>query len=164
MDKNDKIKLENLLCFPLYVAAKEIVREYNTSHALEKAEITYTQYITLLAIWEKKNASVKELGNMLSLDSGTLTPVLKTLENGGYLTRRKNTVDKRILEITITDLGERFMEEVNDVPITIAKNFNLSLEESIQLYALLYKFLGKDICSSDIDLVQSIVENDDKVE
>ena len=81
MDNYDKLKLENQLCFPLYVCSKEIVKKYK--EYLDKIDLTYTQYITMMVLWDKKNINVKELGENLYLDSGTLTPLLKKLETKG---------------------------------------------------------------------------------
>ena len=103
-DRYDALKLENQICFPLYVCAKEIVNAYKPY--LDELDLTYTQYITMMALWERKELRVKELGKCLYLDSGTLTPLLKRLEQKGYVTRRRGRADERDLIVTVTDSGE----------------------------------------------------------
>ena len=92
VDKYASLKLENQLCFPLYAVSKEIIRRYKPS--LDKLDLTYTQYITMMVMWEKKQVNVKELGEKLLLDSGTLTPVLKKLEHKGYITRERSRASR----------------------------------------------------------------------
>ena len=98
-DKYDAIKLENQICFPLYACAKEIVRRYKPF--LDELDLTYTQYITMMVLWEEKEMNVKELGKRLYLDSGTLTPVLKRLEQKGLVIRKRNSKDERVLMIKL---------------------------------------------------------------
>ena len=114
MDKYDCLKLENQLCFPLYACSKEIVRRYKPF--LDELDLTYTQYIAMMVMWEKKKTNVKELGECLYLDSGTLTPMLKKLEQKGYLTRRRSTEDERNLMVEITEDGEKLREQAVTIP------------------------------------------------
>ena len=100
MGKYDSLKLENQICFPLYAASREIVKQYHPF--LTEIDLTYTQYITLMVLWEEKKISVKELGQKLFLDSGTLTPVLKTMESRGLITRKRSEKDERVLIVEIT--------------------------------------------------------------
>ena len=100
-DKYDVLRLDHQLCFPLYACAKEIVRRYKPF--LDEIGLTYTQYITMMVLWEKKQVSVKELGESLFLDSGTLTPLLKKMEQKGLLTRERSKEDERVLLVTITE-------------------------------------------------------------
>ncbi len=137
----DSLKLQNQLCFPLYAASKEVIRKYKP--ILEKLDLTYTQYITMLVLWEKSNINVKTLGGMLFLDSGTLTPVLNKLEYKNYIKKITNDKDKRNLVIEITDEGRALKERATSVPTEIGKCINLTREESIELYKLLYKMLGE---------------------
>lgn len=137
----DSLKLQNQLCFPLYAASKEVIRKYKP--ILEKLDLTYTQYITMLVLWEKSNINVKTLGEMLLLDSGTLTPVLNKLEYKNYIKKITNDKDKRNLVIEITDEGRALKERAISVPTEIGKCINLTREESIELYKLLYKMLGE---------------------
>lgn len=139
-DKYEALKLENQLCFPLYACSKEIVRKYKPY--LDELELTYTQYIAMLVLWEKKEMNVKELGECLYLDSGTLTPVLKKLEAKGYLTRCRSKEDERNLVIQITEAGEQLKEKAVCVPEKIGQCVCLEPEEASQLYRLLYKVLG----------------------
>ena len=103
-DKFEAIKLENQLCFPLYAVSKEIVKKYKPF--LDELNLTYTQYITMMVMWEHKSMNVKELGEYLYLDSGTLTPVLKKLEQKGWLVRKRDARDERVLNVSLTQEGE----------------------------------------------------------
>ena len=140
--KYDSLKLENQLCFPLYACSREIVKRYKPF--LDKIDLTYTQYIAVMVMWEKKCVNVKELGECLYLDSGTLTPLLKKLEAKGLLTRVRSEKDERNLVVTITDEGEKLKEQAVEVPMQIAGCTNLTAEEGMQLYKILYKILGKE--------------------
>ena len=137
----EQLKLENQLCFPLYAAAKEIVRKYKPY--LDELDLTYTQYITMMVLWEKESLNVKELGSMLYLDSGTLTPLLKKLENKGYITRRRCKEDERNLIICITEKGEALKEKAAKIPEEVTcKYVNLTKEEIEVMYHALYKLLS----------------------
>ena len=140
--KYDSLKLENQLCFPLYACSREIVKRYKPF--LDKIDLTYTQYIAVMVMWEKKCVNVKELGDCLYLDSGTLTPLLKKLEAKGLLTRVRSEKDERNLVVTITNEGEKLKERAAEIPLQIAGCTNLTGEEAVQLYRLLYKILGKE--------------------
>lgn len=137
----DGLKLENQLCFPLYACSKEIVRKYKPH--LDKLDLTYTQYIAMMVLWERKELNVKELGEQLYLDSGTLTPVLKKLEGKGYVSRARSVKDERNLIVSITKKGEELREKAVEVPQKMEQCINLSSEESLELYRLLYKLLDE---------------------
>ena len=139
-DKYDALKLENQLCFPLYACAKEIVKRYTPY--LEELDLTYTQYITMMVMWEHRRVLVKELGAYLYLDSGTLTPVLKKLEEKGFVTRARLKGDERNLEVTLTEAGEALRERALDVPPKIGSCVGLAPAEAMTLYQLLHKLLG----------------------
>ena len=139
-DKYAGLKLGNQLCFPLYACSKEIIKKYKPF--LDKLDLTYTQYITMMVLWEKKQTNVKELGECLYLDSGTLTPVLKKMEQKGYLTRHRSEEDERNLVVTITDAGEKLREEAVTIPPRMGKCVNLSPKDAKELYRLLYLVLG----------------------
>lgn len=145
MDRNesqyDVLKLKNQLCFPLYACSKEIVRKYRPY--LDEIDLTYTQYITMMVMWEQKEINVKSLGECLFLDSGTLTPVLKKLEAKGYITRQRSKDDERNLCVAITKEGEALKEKLVSVPTQIGQCVNLEPEEAKQLYQLLYKVLNQ---------------------
>ena len=134
------LKLENQLCFPLYACSKEVVRRYKPF--LDELDLTYTQYITMMVLWEKKQINVKELGECLYLDSGTLTPLLKKLEAKGYVVRERSREDERNLLVSITPEGEKLKERAVTVPGQMMQCVNLSREDAATLYKLLYKLLG----------------------
>ena len=140
-DKYEALKLKNQLCFPLYAAAKEVVKKYTP--ALETLDLTYTQYIALMVLWEDDGLTVKVLGQKLFLDSGTLTPVLKSLEQKGYVTRRRAEDDERSVKIFLTEAGTVLKDKAISVPEKISCCVNLSPEETKTLYALLYKILNQ---------------------
>ena len=139
-NKNDTLRLCNQLCFPLYAASRETIKLYRP--CLIELDLTYTQYIAMLVFWEDKKLSVKELGKKLFLDSGTLTPVLKSLEAKGLVRRYRSTEDERVLLVEVTEAGEALKEKAYDIPEKMAACVTLNKEESIQLYHLLYKLLG----------------------
>lgn len=141
MDKYESLKLENQLCFPLYAAAREIIKQYNSP--LANIDLTYTQYISMMVLWEEKQISVKELGTRLFLDSGTLTPVLKSLEKKGYITRKRSEKDERVMLCEITAEGEKLRESALEVPKAVSQCVNLSKEDATALYKLLYKLLDE---------------------
>ena len=141
MNENyDNLKLENQLCFPLYVCSKEVVRRYKP--LLDELDLTYTQYITMMAMWENRNLNVKKLGKILFLDSGTLTPVLKKLEQKGYIERHRADEDERNLIIQITKKGMDLRKKAKNIPGKIGKCVNLTPSEAENLYKTLYKILG----------------------
>lgn len=135
----DPLKLENQLCFPLYAASREVVRQYFPQ--LNAIGLTYTQYITMMVLWETHTISAKTLGERLFLDSGTLTPVLKSLEGKGYLTRKRSAEDERVLLVSLTDAGAALKTEAMHVPGAVAGCIRLSPDEAGELYRLLYKVL-----------------------
>ena len=138
-EKYEGLRLDNQICFPLYAVSKEIVRKYRPF--LDKIGLTYTQYITMMVLWEEQNINVKDLGAELFLDSGTLTPVLKSLENKGYIRRERSKNDERVLNVSLTFLGEELKERVVDIPRAVASCLNLDQKEALELYKLLYKIL-----------------------
>lgn len=135
----DALKLENQFCFPLYACAKEIVKQYRPY--LEQLNLTYTQYIAMMVFWEHKKLNVRDLGAKLYLDSGTLTPVLKSLEAKGLVHRFRSSDDERVLLVEITEAGEALKFEALSVPAKIAGCVRLTPDESADLYRLLYKML-----------------------
>lgn len=137
----DSLKLENQLCFPLYSASREVVKKYHPY--LTEIGLTYTQYITMMVMWEEKQISVKALGEKLFLDSGTMTPVLKSLEQKGFVTRNRSEQDERSVIVKITESGEKLKESVREIPLKVAGCVGLDIKEAQELYKLLYKILGK---------------------
>ena len=138
-EEYDCLKLENQLCFPLYACAKEIVKMYKPF--LDEYDLTYTQYITLMVLWEHHEMNVKELGKYLYLDSGTLTPVLKKLESKGYIERKRSKTDERNLCIRITENGNELKKQAVVIPKKVGKCVKLKEDEAKQLYSLLYQLL-----------------------
>jgi DNA-binding MarR family transcriptional regulator len=135
----DALKLENQICFPLYACSKEIVRKYKPF--LDELDLTYTQYIVMMVMWEEKQINVKNLGKQLYLDSGTLTPLLKKMETKGYITRKRAKEDERNLLVTITPEGEALRERAKDIPTQMGACINIKPEEMKELYTILYKVL-----------------------
>ena len=138
-DKYSPLRLENQLCFPLYAASREVIRLYRPF--LDNLELTYTQYIAMMVFWENKTMNVKELGQKLYLDSGTLTPVLKSLESKGYVTRERSKEDERVLVVTLTEKGEALKEQALSIPAGVGGCIRLDSNEAATLYKLLYKLL-----------------------
>ena len=137
----DALKLVNQLCFPLYACSREMIKQYKPF--LDEIDLTDTQYITMMVLWEQKSINVKTLGTLLYLDSGTLTPLLKKLEAKGLVTRCRSTEDERSLIITLTAAGEALKERAVTIPGEMAKCVSLEPREAAELYRLLYKMLGE---------------------
>lgn len=140
--KYDALKLENQLCFPLYACSRKVMKLYHPY--LSELNLTYTQYICMMVLWEMRKISAKELGNRLFLDSGTLTPVLKSLEKKGLLRRYRSNEDERVLLVEITPEGEALKERAVDVPYLLGDRLDMDREEAYQLYRLLCEFLGRE--------------------
>lgn len=136
----DNLKLENQLCFPLYACAKEVTRRYKPF--LSEFDLTYTQYIVMMVLWERREVNVKELGDCLYLDSGTLTPLLKRLEQKGLLSRERSREDERSLIVRITEAGDQLREHAARIPGEMRGCIQLAPEEMRVLYTLLYKVLN----------------------
>ena len=136
---NEKLKLENQLCFPLYACAKEIVRRYTP--LLDPLGLTYTQYIAMMVMWEHKSISVKDMGKLLFLDSGTLTPMLKKMEKAGWIQRKRSEIDERMVILTITARGEELHDKAAEIPTKMAGCVTLENEDALQLYSLLQKMM-----------------------
>ena len=137
----DRLRLENQLCFPLYACSREIIKQYKPF--LDELDLTYTQYITMMALWERTSLTAKELGEALFLDSGTLTPLLKKLEAKGFLTRKRSAEDERSLVVTVTDAGLALRDRAVRIPEAMAACSPLTPEEGEALYRILYRLLGK---------------------
>jgi DNA-binding MarR family transcriptional regulator len=135
----DALLLQNQLCFPLYAVSKEVVRLYKPF--LDEIGLTYTQYIAMMVLWEKRSLSVKELGEHLYLDSGTLTSLLKKMEAQGFVSRQRNAADERSVIVTVTAAGDALRARASLIPERIGACLPLSKGESETLYQLLYKVL-----------------------
>lgn len=140
MESYDSIKLENQLCFPLYAASREVIKRYTPF--LKALDLTYTQYIAMMVLWQEKEISVKNLGAKLFLDSGTLTPVLKSLEEKGYVARRRSEDDERVVMVAATEAGAALKEKAVFVPESMAGCVRLEPRDAAKLYELLYKLLA----------------------
>ena len=138
-DKFEVLKLGNQLCFPLYACAKEIIK--TSRKPLAALDLTYTQYIVMMALWEFGDMSEKELGQKIYLDSGTLTPVLKKLEKAGFIKRRRAKEDERFIRIALTEKGVGLKEKAVQIPQILDGCIHLSYDEMITLRALLQKEL-----------------------
>lgn len=141
----EQLLLQNQLCFPLYACARKIVAEYTPY--LKPLGLTYTQYIVFMVLWEKETVTAGELGKILHLDAGTLTPLLKHLEKDGYVTRQRSKEDERITNIRITKKGNALKEKCKNIPLKLTASnqscgSSLTQAEAKKLYELLYKILG----------------------
>ena len=140
-NKYESLKLERQLCFPLYAVSKEIVKKYKPF--LDEIDLTYTQYITMMVLWENNEILVKDMGEKLFLDSGTLTPVLNGLEKKGYAARRRSESDRRDVYAVITDKGMKLRDKAVDIPEKVGSCFPLEPEKAVQLYQLLHEMMEK---------------------
>ena len=140
-EKNyDSLRLKNQLCFPLYAASREILRKYTP--LLKEIGLTYTQYIVMMVLWEEKTLTVGDLGKKLYLDTGTLSPLLKSMEEKGLIVRSRDKTDERVVKVAITETGEALKEKAVSVPEEMGKCVNLSADEAQTLYGILYKIIG----------------------
>lgn len=135
----DALLLDRQLCFPLYACAREVVKRYTPF--LEEIGLTYTQYITMLVLWETPSMTSKQIGKRLRLDSGTLTPVLKKLEQRGLILRRRDASDERNLLVELTEEGSVLRERAVEIPPRVGACLNLKPEDAMQLYTLLHRML-----------------------
>lgn len=136
----DSLKLENQLCFPLYACAREVMKRYKPF--LDDIDLTYTQYVTMMVLWEKREVTSKEIGEKLHLDSGTLTPVIKKLAEKGLVTRSRCREDERNLMVTLTDAGLALRDKAVAIPAQVGGCVRLSPEDARALYGILYRLLG----------------------
>ena len=141
MEELDPLLLKNQLCFPIYALAREITKAYTPF--LEEIDLTYTQYVTMMVMWERQEISFKELGEILFLDSGTLTPVIKNLEKKGFVTKERSKEDERTVNVTITKAGNDLKTKAKEIPHKMVCAYQLPQEDGMQLYTLVYKLLNK---------------------
>ncbi len=136
----EQLLLERQLCFPMYACGRKIVAAYTPY--LKPLGLTYTQYIVFMVLWERESVNVGQLGSILHLDAGTLTPLLKNLEKEGYVKRERSKEDERVTIVSITPKGNDLKEKCKDIPIELSKKgYPLTEQEIKELYKLLYKFL-----------------------
>ena len=138
-DYHEAMKLADQLCFPLYAASRNVISLYTPW--LKPLGLTYTQYIVFLVLWEKDGYSVGELCEKLMLDNGTLSPLLKKMEQAGYVERTRSKADDRVVVITLTEAGRALQEQARDVPAKVAGCIDLPPDKARTLYALLYELL-----------------------
>ena len=141
-EQNKALKLKNQLCFPLYAASRKIVGAYTS--LLKPLELTYTQYILLLVLWEQDNITVSSICERLMLDSGTVTPLLKKLEARSLLKRERCECDERCVKVVLTDEGRELKEKAADIPQKVSKCVCLTPEKSAALYEILYELLESE--------------------
>jgi len=137
----DLLKLDKQLCFSVYVLHREIMQCYRP--ILKDIGLTYPQYIAMMTLWEKDDLTVSQVGEIVQLDNGTLTPLLKRLESKGYLTRQRNKDDERVVKIHLTEEGQKLKEKAACIPLELAKAMNLSIEEIMELKTLSDKVVQK---------------------
>lgn len=131
MNDYNNLKLDNQICFSLYALSREIIKLYKP--ILDEYNLTYTQYVVMLVLWEERKATVKHLGKRLHLDSGTLTPLLKKLEGMELITRYRDENDDRVVIAELTEKGCSLREKAKDVPSKMMCNINIPKEKAIDL-------------------------------
>ena len=136
---DELLKLDNQLCFALYISSKEIIRKYKP--LLDPLGLTYTGYITLMALWEQDNVTIKDLGKRLYLDSGTLTPLLKKLETIGYIARSRSISDERNVYVKLTPKGHELKSKAACIPQELICSSNIDVKDALQLLPLLQQFM-----------------------
>ncbi len=137
--EEESLKLDNQLCFPLYVASRKVISLYHAH--LKALDLTYTQYLVLMVLWETDGIPVSELGKRLFLDNGTLTPLLKKMEQQGYLSRTRTVKDERVVIISLTETGKNMKEKCRSIPATVGDCLKLDKEQVQTLYLLLYDMI-----------------------
>ena len=134
-----QLKLDGQICFPLYACARRVIGAYTP--LLKPLGLTYTQYIVMMALWERGKEKVGELCHRLYLDCGTITPMLKKMEESGWLTRCRCKVDERVVYVALTEKGWALREQVKDIPNRVGQCITLPQEETFELYKLLHRLL-----------------------
>ena len=136
---DEALKLQNQLCFPLYAASRKVVGAYTPY--LKPLHITYTQYITFMVLWEQDDIPVGDICARLHIDNGTVTPLLKKMEDEGFITRVRDEADERKVRIRLTDAGRAMKERVKDIPEKVGGCFRLPRQDARTLYRILYQIL-----------------------
>ena len=137
----DSLTLQNQVCFPVYALAKEIVNRYRP--LLEDLDVTYPQYLVLMVLWNEEEQTVGQLGEKLLLDSGTLTPLLKRMEQKGILNRSRSPEDERVVKLSLTEKGKAMKEKAKDIPCRLMESMKISEEELLELKTIITKILNK---------------------
>ena len=142
-DYKEAMKLDHQLCFPLYAAARNVINLY-TPH-LKPFGLTYTQYLVFLVLWEKDGIPVGEICEKLMLDNGTISPLLKKMQQAGYIEKTRSKEDDRVVTITLTKEGKDLQKKMKDIPLQVVSCVSLDPQKAQTLYSLLYELLGKDM-------------------
>lgn len=137
----DSLTLQNQVCFPVYALAKEIVNRYRP--LLEDLDVTYPQYLVLMVLWNEEEQTVGQLGEKLLLDSGTLTPLLKRMEQKGMVNRSRSPEDERVVKLSLTEKGKAMKEKTKDIPCRLMESMKISEEELLELKTIITKILNK---------------------
>jgi DNA-binding MarR family transcriptional regulator len=153
----ETLRLDRQLCFPLWAAARRVVGLYRP--ALDPLGLTYTQYVVMLALWERDAVTVKELGERLFLDSGTLTPVLKKLEVQGRVARQRSSNDERVVIVSLTAEGRALAAAAAHVPEQVASCVSLSQDDAVALHRILHTLLSEDALARCTPLAGSAAES-----
>lgn len=138
-EKYDCLRLDHQICFPLYAAARKVTARYTP--LFKELGITYTQYIVFMALWEQDDQTVSEICTKLYLDSGTLTPLLKKMEEKGWLKRARSKEDERIVRITLTEQGWAMREKCLNIPASVGSCIHLNEKDAADLYRILHLLL-----------------------
>ena len=138
-DYKEAMKLSNQLCFPLYAASRNVIGLYTPY--LNELGLTYTQYLVFLVLWEKEGITVSEICEKLKLDSGTVSPLLKKLQQAGYIRKVRSAEDDRVVVISLTEEGKALQKKAKDIPMKVSSCIDLSPEKAKMLYDLLYELL-----------------------
>jgi len=136
----DSLKLENQLCFPLYAASRLVTKCYQP--LLQEFDLTYPQYLVLLILWETDSVNLKVISEKLHLQTNTITPLLKRMEEAGLIDRTRSPDDERSMIISLTKNGQELKLKVSKIPGVLTSNIGISLDEAHQLHGLLYKLIG----------------------
>lgn len=134
---SEKLKLGNQLCFPLYTLAKEVIKQYRP--ILMDLDLTYSQYLVMMVLWEEGEKNVSEIGNILNLDSGTLTPLLKRLEQKNIISRNRKIEDERVVTVTLTEVGVEMKVAAQCIPDKILEALNIDKEDLMELNKIVNK-------------------------
>lgn len=137
----DQLHISEQVCFPVYVFAKEIINQYRP--LLEELQLTYPQYLVMLVLWEHKEQTVNQLGEKLKLDSGTLTPLLKRMEQKEFVSRIRSTVDERLVNISLTEKGKALKQKASCIPAQLMESMNISAEDLLVLKNIITKISKK---------------------
>ncbi|MCF2489196.1 MarR family transcriptional regulator [Dyadobacter sp. CY347] len=140
MDTDELLKLENQICFPLYAASRLVTQCYQP--VLDKLGLTYPQYLVMLVLWENDNVPVKTLSEKLFLQSNTLTPLLKRMQEAGLVGRTRSEKDERSVLVSLTAEGKALKAEAPQVAQQFGEHMGISMEEAVALHELLYKLIG----------------------